>query len=128
MIKAINKAGMISEFSERVWNTMASNHNGFIELTEGYTPTTIPDKIMEFKAKKVEPEKPIVEMPKPNPATASFGGLLDDTPLVVQSTPNKSDANAEMEIMREALKIKGIKSTHLMGYDKLKSLYDENNK
>ena len=106
---------------------MASHHNGYTELKEGYTPTTIPDKIIEFKVKKAEQEIPVKEIAKPVAPKDSFGGLLDDSPLVVKSETLKSDAAAEMDIMREALKIKGIKATHLMGYDKLKKLYDENN-
>ena len=111
MIKAINKYGMISYFTEKVWNLMSENHNGFTELSDIPVTPKIPQGIIEFKAKKAEATK--VEPAK------------EELP-VVESKPLDTDASAQMEIMREFLKEKGIKIHHLTGYDKLKAIYDEN--
>jgi hypothetical protein len=113
MIKAINKAGMISTFSDKVWALLPSHKNGFRELSDA-PETIVPSEIIEFKAKKAITTKPEeskkIEIP------------------IVEITAHKSDASAEMDIMREYLKEKGVKFHHLLGYDKLKELYDANKK
>jgi len=110
MIKAINKQGMISEFTERVWGMMSKNHNGYQEISDNPKTTIIPDKIIEFKAKKPE--------------------LVSEVPHVpeVHSEPHKSDAAAEMAIMKEYLDSVGVKYHPATGYDKLKAKYDANKK
>lgn len=108
MVKAINKAGMVSEFTDKVWELMSKNKNGFVELSDTPNVPHIPKEIIEFKAKKIE----LIKQEEDKP--------------VVETTVIKSDAAAEMEIMREFLKEKGVKVSHLMGYDKLKAIYDEN--
>ena len=115
MIKAINKDGIISVFSDTVWNLMSTNKNGYREITDTLD-VVVPDKIIEFKAKRsaeltTEDSTPIAqEMP------------------IVEFKKHKSDAAAEMGIMREYLKSKGVKFHHMLGYDKLKELYDANHK
>lgn len=108
MIKAINKAGLVTEFTETVWNLMTEKKNGFVELGENSVSVSVPKEIVEFKAKKAElpkEEKPTVEI-----------------------VNTKGDANGEMEIMKEALKLRQIKFHHMAGYDKIKKLYDESSK
>ena len=115
MIKAINKHGIVSEFTEKVWELLGTDKNGYVELSDKEIVPNIPQGIIEFKAKKVEPiiaPKPVVEEVKEE--------------MVVETTTTNSDAAAEMDIMREYLKEKGIKVHHLIGYDKLKAIYDEN--
>jgi hypothetical protein len=112
MIKAINKAGMISEFTEKVWELMSPSKNGFVELSDIPIQPKIPQGIIEFKAKKLEEKQAPQE--------------TQEEKIVVEVKANKGDAAAEMDIMREFLKEKGIKVSHLMGYDKLKAIYDEN--
>jgi hypothetical protein len=111
MVKAINKAGMVSEFTDKVWELMSPSKNGFVELSDNPITPHIPKEIIEFKAKKIE--------------LAKQEEVKEFIP-VVETTVIKSDAAAEMEIMREYLKEKGIKVHHLVGYDKLKAIYDEN--
>lgn len=114
MIKAINKAGMITEFSQKIWDMLPHNKNGFVELSETQNTPNIPKEIIEFKIKKQELQKQVeVE-------------TQESKPEVVNTVTTKTDASSEMEIMREFLKEKGIKVSHLMGYDKLKAIYDEN--
>ena len=109
MIKAINKHGIVSEFTEKVWELLGDDKNGYVELSDKEVVPNIPAGIIEFKAKKVEPVKEVVK-----------------EEVVVESTTTNSDAAAEMDIMKEYLKEKGIKVHHLIGYDKLKAIYDEN--
>ena len=108
MVKAINKEGMVSEFTDLVWELMSPHKNGFVELREGATNTTIPNEIIEFHAKKAEQKMPPEEI------------------MEVHVIKQKNDAAADVDIMREFLKEKGIKVHHLAGYDKVKALYDEN--
>lgn len=109
MIKAINKHGVVSEFTEKVWELMGANKNGYVELSDKQVVPNIPHEIIEFKAKKAETVAP-----------------KEKEEMVVESTTTNSDAAAEMDIMKEYLKEKGIKVHHLIGYDKLKAIYDEN--
>lgn len=96
---------MISEFSEVVWNLMPAHKNGFV-IFDKVTESVVPQKIVEFKAKKA------AETPAEIP--------------VVEVIVQKGDAAANMDVMREYLKEKGVKFHHLIGYDKLKKLYDDN--
>ena len=112
MVRAINKAGMVSEFSDLVWELMATNKNGFVELGEGMVTVNVPKEITEFKATKLIKLQPSEKEEKP----------------VVEILNKKGDANGEMEIMKEALKERGIKFHHMSGYDKIKKLYDESSK
>jgi hypothetical protein len=115
MIRAINKVGMVSVFSDLVWEMMATNKNGFVELGEGMIAVSVPKEITEFKATKLvklQPEKEVIPLEKP----------------VVETLNTKGDAAGEMEIMKEALKERGIKFHHMSGYDKIKKLYDESSK
>jgi len=107
MIKAINKAGMVTEFSDKIWNMLPPNKNGFIELSEVQNTPNIPKEIIEFKIKKQQE-------------------ATEEKPVVADTITTKTDPSSEMEIMREFLKEKGVKVSHLMGYDKLKAIYDEN--
>lgn len=111
MIKAINKAGLVTEFTETVWNLMTEKKNGFVELGENSVSVSVPKEIVEFKAKKAELPK-VEKEEKPT----------------VEIVNTKGDANGEMEIMKEALKLRGIKFHHMAGYDKIKKLYDESSK
>ena len=111
MIKAINKAGIVTEFSETVWNLMTENKNGFVELGDTVTKNAIPKEIIEFKAVKInKPVETKVET------------------MVVDVINTEGDAVGEIEIMKEALRQRGIKFHHMSGYDKIKKLYDESSK
>lgn len=99
---------MVSEFTEKVWELMSPSKNGFVELSDTPTTPNIPKEIIEFKIRKTELAKQEEQKP------------------VVEVTVDKTDASADMTIMREYLKEKGIKVHHLVGYDKLKAIYDEN--
>lgn len=106
MIKLINDAGMVTEVSERVYAMWTAGKNGFKILGEGVqAQAVIPDKIIEFKAKKAE----II--------------VQNDIPEV-HTEAHKSDAAATMDIMKEYLDSKGIKYHPATGYDKLKAKYD----
>ena len=108
MIKAINKQGTVSMFTEKVWNMMGKNKNGFVEITDERTPVHIPDKIMEFQARKIS-----------QPPEAQMDITTGKTP---------DDAKAHIDIMKEYLTSKGIKFHHMAGYDKIKKLYDDSKK
>jgi hypothetical protein len=112
MIKLINKDGMVTEVSERIYGMWTANKNGFKILGEGVqAQAVIPDKIIEFQAKKTE-------------SLGSMGHI--DITLIpeVHIEAHKSDAAATMDIMKEYLDKKGIKYHPATGYDKLKAKYD----
>jgi hypothetical protein len=48
--------------------------------------------------------------------------------MVVDVINTEGDAVGEIEIMKEALRQRGIKFHHMSGYDKIKKLYDESSK
>lgn len=105
MIKAINKQGTVSQFTEKVWNMMGKNKNGFLEITDEHLPVHIPDKIIEFQAKKISPPP--------------------EAKMEITSNKTPDDAKAGIDIMKEYLTSKGIKFHHMAGYDKIKKLYDD---
>jgi hypothetical protein len=107
MVRAINQKGMVSEFSDRVWAMLPKHKNGFIELSEMQTPVHIPEKIIEFQA-KVKEQPPVVQE------------------FVQTATPQ--DDKARMDIMKAYLTSKGIKFHPNIGYDKLKTKYDDSKK
>jgi len=128
MIKAINhKSGLVTEFSDIVWNLLPPNKNGFVEISENANPSiSIPKEIQEFKLKREESKKePVEEDAKEKIVNRAFDNFLSDKPIV-DFVKKESDMKEEMAMMREYLKSKGIKTSHLLGYDKLKATYDEN--
>ena len=127
MIKAINKQGKISLFGERAWDMMAKDKNGFREFVEGEVQINVPDEIKEFQAKVSEnaiPE-PIADIPVIT-LVAEVPDIHSEKPEVTPQTTAPFDAAAEMDVMREFLASKGVKHHPMMGYDKLKALYDAN--
>ena len=129
MIKLINKDGMTTEVTEEVYAMWTDGKNGFTELREGKpVQAVIPDKIIEFQAKKQTMEFnngsiiSATELPKDEQPF----GVMPPIPIV-HSEAHKSDAAATMEIMKEFLKSKGIKFNPIIGYDKLKAKYDAAN-
>lgn len=102
MVRAINKEGVVSVFTDTAWNLL-TDKNGYKEIgKEGKVLT--PKIIQEFQQKQIEKQETVV----------------------VEVKQASTDASDEMDIMREYLKDKGVKFSHLMGYDKLKKLYDDN--
>jgi len=51
MIRAINKNGRETFFSERIWGMLPKDKNGWVEFN-GEKELLIPDKIIEFQQKK----------------------------------------------------------------------------
>jgi hypothetical protein len=99
MVKAINQHGTVTTFSDMVWSMLPPHKNGFKELGESNTPVVVPEKIIEFQAKRI-----------------------------AEINVSKDDGKAEVEIMKEYLDSIGVKYHPNIGYDKLKAKYDENNK
>jgi len=114
MIRAINKQGTVSEFTERVWGLMSKNHNGYIELNENEQPVNIPDKIIEFQVKK---KQEVVKV-------AETADIEQPETEIATEVP----AEISVETMKKFLTSKGIKFHQALGYTKLKKLYDDNSK
>lgn len=103
MVRAINKDGMVSTFTDTAWNLL-TDKNGYQEIDK-VNKVLIPTLIKEFQSKQVEAKQEAI---------------------VVETKDMPTDNAQEMGIMREYLRGKGVKVSHLMGYDKLKKLYDDN--
>lgn len=115
MITAINKKGMVSKFSDKVWNMMPKHKNGWEEIGAA-KGLSVPPEVTEFMAKKkdVAAEEKKVEIPDIT---------IDDG----QPTDRLKEA-IEMQEMRKYLTDKGIPVHHKIGYAKLKALYDDHSK
>ena len=99
MVKAINQNGTVTVFSDMVWSMLPPHKNGFKEVGENLSPIVVPEKIIEFQAKRV-----------------------------AEITVTNDDGKAEVDIMKEYLDSIGVKYHPNIGYDKLKAKYDENSK
>lgn len=106
MIKAINKSGVVGEFSDIAWKLLGENKGGWIEWDGQPKPITVPQQIIEFQAKKKEV------------------AVVAENITVFEPTEKTDDTEA----MKSFLTEKGIKFHHKIGYAKLKALYDDNSK
>ena len=95
MVKAINKNGIVAEFSDRVWD-MLKDKNGWVKW-DGVREVVIPDKVTEFMVKKKE-DAAVSETKEP---------LLSE------------------EQMKDYLSDIGVKFHPRIGYAKLKALYND---
>lgn len=98
MILAINKHGTVGEFSDNAWKILGKNKGGWVEFDGVNKVVNVPQQIIEFQAKK----RAEVSAEIAQPIT-------------------------ESEI-KDWLTEKGIKFHPKTGYDKLKILYDANQK
>jgi hypothetical protein len=95
MVKAINKLGRVSNFTQQVWDMLPAHKCGFMEIKHESDPINIPEQIIEFRAKKIVREEPVKE-----------------------SVP-------DIAALKEYLNANHVKFHHLSGYGKLKQLYDD---
>lgn len=116
MIQAINKQGVIGTFSEVAWKLLGASKNGWVEYDGIEKSINVPKQIIEFQAKKKEA------------ATAVNNTIVEETVLTLENLDISSNWTYETEAMKAHLTEKGIKFHHKIGYDKLKQLYDDNQK
>lgn len=64
MIHAINKTGREAYFSERVWELMPKDKNGWVKFSE-QGEVLVPPQIVEFQQKKKQDVVDVVEESKP---------------------------------------------------------------
>lgn len=140
-IRAINKAAMVSEFTKTVWDLMPAHKNGFVPFTGQVEQVVVPDKIIEFQAKKkedvaaqesemtfipaeAEPNQEIKTEPVPEPEPA-FEPAPEPEPVI---DPKEVTDGTDIATMKQFLKDRGISFHHNAGYEKIKTLYDANRK
>ena len=135
-IRAINKAGIVSEFTKTVWDLMPAHKNGFVPFTGQVEQVVVPEKIIEFQARKKEDagvqedEMPfvsalnIVSEPAPEPEPEP---ITEPAPEPVIDPKEVTDGT-DIDTMKQFLKDRGIPFHHNAGYEKIKTLYDANRK
>lgn len=112
MIQAINKHGIVARFSDTVWKLLGKEKNGWQLYDESTKTINVPKQIIEFQAKKKES------------AIAVNNAIVEETIKVFENI----DITDDTEAMKAYLTENGIKFHHKIGYDKLKALYDDNQK
>jgi hypothetical protein len=93
------------------WNLMPKHKNGLIPVTQQKFEVQLPEKLVEFQREVKAVKKKVVAIDKNKPISQSEG-----------STP--FDRRAEIETMKEELKVAGIRLPNI-GYEKLKQKYND---
>lgn len=124
MIKAINKAGVISYFREAVWNLMTKDHNGYVEMKDA-PETVVPAEIVEFQAKigaSTQVPDAVTVFPEVGPVVLTKEDRAESKRRIDEENAR---IEAEKAKMLAYLKDRGVRINSNIGYNKLKERYDD---